>query len=416
MENKITAAIITIGDELLIGHTIDTNSAFISKQLQEIGINTVFKASVADNNSSIVEGLEICEKLSDLIVITGGLGPTKDDITKTTLTQYFKTHLEFNTEAYTYIASFLEKMGGTMNELNKKQADLPVGATFIPNRNGTASGMWFKKDNKSIIALPGVPHELEQMVQLDVIPMLKEYYKCSSIIHKYVITAGIAEALLAEKLSAWENALPQTIGLAYLPSPGMVKLRLTYQEDLIGKNQIDAIIKNLTSIIPTNIVSYQDCTLGEIVGKILAERGEWLSIAESCTGGYLSHLITVIPGSSCYFKGSIIAYSNQVKTNLLSVSPDILNEYGAVSKHTVYRMAEKIRNEFGTDYSIAISGIAGPGGATPDKPVGTVWIAVSSKSKTIAEVFTFGNDRTRVIQRASNKALYMLWMLLMNHI
>jgi len=405
------AEIITIGDELLIGQTVDTNSAWIGAELSKQGIKVHQITSITDHKEHIMTALQQAEGRSDLILITGGLGPTKDDITKATLCDYFDTTLELNQEVLDEIVNYFKKREIKVLQVNRDQAMLPKSAKVIRNWQGTASGMWFEKKAKIFVSMPGVPYEMKAMMEESVLPMIKHYFNFTPRAFKTIMTAGIPESLLAEKLADWESRLiEEGFKLAYLPSPGIVKLRITGQSE----NQKDATenvyrkVQEVRPIIEPYIFGYDGVTLQEVIGELLLKRNATLSTAESCTSGYLASRITMVPGSSGYYMGSVITYSYESKTAELNVDPDLLIKYGAVSEKVIVEMARGIREKFGTDYGVATSGIAGPGGGTPDKPVGTVWIAVSSESGVICKCYFFGNNRNRNIQRTAIQALDML--------
>lgn len=406
----IQAEIITIGEELLIGQVIDTNSAWISQQLNLIGISVKQITSISDNKQQIFETLDESIIRSEIVLITGGLGPTKDDITKHALAEYFNCKLVFNEEAYKNIEKIFRKRNLQITELNRLQAYLPDKCKVIPNLEGTACGMLFKKNNRIIISMPGVPYEMKTMMENFILKELQNEFKLPYVVHKTILTQGIGESFLAEKIEDWENNLPKNISLAYLPSPGIVRLRLSAK----GTNQneltelINTQVKYLKEIISDYIFGYDNDTLEIIIGNLLKQKKKTLSIAESCTGGYISHLITSVPGSSAYFKGSIVSYANEIKKNELNVNEDDLIKYGAVSKEVVEQMAKNILLKFDTDYAIATSGIAGPDGGTKEKPVGMVWIAVADKNSTYSQVYFMGEHRGRNIQKSAITALNML--------
>lgn len=404
------AEIITIGDEILIGQIIDTNSAWIANELNLIGIDVVRKTSVSDNKNEIIKAIDYAKSTSDIILLTGGLGPTNDDYTKETLAEYYKVELIENAEVLKHISQLITKNVGVLNQRNIDQAKVPANCIVIHNSVGTAPGMWFNDGNKIIISMPGVPFEMKEMMTSAILPKLKNLNTDSVIIHKIILTQGIPESRLAEVLESWENNLPREIKLAYLPSPGLIKLRLSargnnkaYLQDLIDEQ-----VTKIQQVIPGTICGYDSELLEEVVGNLLLKTGKTLSIAESCTGGYISQLITSIPGSSAYFKGSIVAYSNEIKENILNVSKSNIDIYGAVSKQVVEEMATGIRRIYNTDYSIATSGISGPAGGSIEKPVGTTWIAIADKDGVISMKYTFGDHRGRNIARASLTALNML--------
>jgi nicotinamide-nucleotide amidase len=414
------AEIISIGDELLIGQVINTNASWIAERLNSIGIRVKQISAVSDSKEHIIKSIDEATERADMIIMTGGLGPTKDDITKTTLCEYFHTSMVFNEDAYNNIVKIFTKRGFEITELNRKQAEIPANCKPISNSTGTAPGMMFKKEGKIFISMPGVPFEMKEMMTTYILPELQNLVKDLVIVHKTILTQGVGESFLSEKISDWENKLPENIKLAYLPSPGIVRLRLSAYGPLSNvqgekikitnklNEKIEELIKELNKIIAEYIYGYDNDKLEEIIGRLLKEKGKTLSTAESCTGGNVAHMITSISGSSEYFMGSVIAYSNKIKENILGVNVGTLKESGAVSEATVKEMAEGIRKKFGTDYSIAITGIAGPDGGTEEKPVGTTWIAIATETKIKARKFLFGDSRERNITRASITALNML--------
>jgi len=404
------AIIINIGDELLIGQVTNFNASWMAEQLNLIGVDVIRINVVSDTQAEILNALNDAEKNAELIILTGGLGPTKDDITSKTLCKYFNTHLIFHNETYNDIERFFIQRGIAITETNRKQAEVPAGCKVIRNIEGTAPGLWFEKDEKIFIATPGVPFEMKTMMTKSIIPAVEKRTGSETIVHKTVLTQGIGESFLADLISDWENKLPKQIRIAYLPSPGLVRLRLTARgtdKSILQKN-IENEIQKLKAIISEYIYGYDADTLEQVIGKILIEKMKTVVTAESCTGGYIAHCITKVPGSSAYFKGSVIAYSNEVKEKVLNVKSETLIKYGAVSEETVKEMAENVRVKLNADYALAVSGIAGPDGGTPEKPVGTVWIAVSSEQKTVAVKFLFGDNRERNIMRAGNAALNLL--------
>jgi len=404
------AEIITIGDEILIGQIVDTNSQWIAHELNSIEIEIVKKTSISDNKVEIFKAIDLAKLNADLIVLTGGLGPTDDDYTKDALSEYFKSKLVINYDTLKQIERLISQRGGELNERNRNQALAPDNCKVIANNLGTAPGLWFEFEGKTLISMPGVPFEMKEMMINYILPELKKNSTNVHIIHKLVLTQGISESKLAEKLEEWESKLPAELKLAYLPSPGIIKLRLTAKgtDKLMLDKAINDNINKLTKVIPDYICGFDAEALEEILAKALIEKSITISAAESCTGGNISHLITSIPGSSSYFKGSVIAYSNEIKEKILGVNISILNTYGAVSKQTVEAMAIGVRQIFNTDYAVATSGIAGPTGGTDEKPVGTIWIAVSNHNGVISKKFLFGDQRDRNIQRASLTALNMV--------
>ncbi|MGC1389484.1 MAG: competence/damage-inducible protein A [Bacteroidales bacterium] len=411
------AAIITIGDELLIGQTIDTNSAWMGAELSKAGFDVYRITSVHDRREDIIYALNEASGKTDVVLITGGLGPTSDDITKQTLCEFFNTHLVINMEVLKMIEEMMSHRNFPMNDNNRRQAEVPESCRVLKNGAGTAPGLWFEREGTFFISMPGVPHEMKHLMNETVLPELNKRFISQTIIHKNIMTYGTFEAKLAEMLTNFESGLPQNIKLAYLPASGVIKLRLTgtgsnynYLSDQVNK-QVD----NLYRTIPEYIYGEDEESLEMVIGKLLKSAKKTVSAAESCTGGEISHLLTSIAGSSIYYKGSVIAYANSVKTQLLGVQEDIVDKQGAVSKETVKEMAIGARKLFNTDYAVATSGIAGPDGGTEEKPVGTVWIAVASNSEVICEKHVFGNDRRTNIKRFSLTALNLLRKQIINH-
>jgi nicotinamide-nucleotide amidase len=403
------AEIITIGDELLIGQVIDTNSAWMAEQLNMIGIRVHQITSISDNQEHILTTLKEASERAQLILITGGLGPTKDDITKQTLCRYFGTSLVFSQEAYDNVEKLFAARGYVVTELNRLQAMVPSNCRVIPNPSGTAPCMWFEKEKCTYVSMPGVPFEMKAIMEQEIIPRLLNSLN-KVIIHRTILTEGVGESHLATLIEPWEDSLPSFIKLAYLPQPGMVRLRLTaYGTD---RNELQVAInkaeKELYTYAGKYIFGFDDDTMESVIGALLRNKGATLCTAESCTGGNIAQLITSIAGSSDYFKGSIVAYSNEIKEQFLGVPHQLIVDFGAVSEQTVIAMAEGIRSRFTTDFSIAVSGIAGPGGGTDEKPVGTTWIAIATPKETIARKFLFGEHRGRNIRKASISALNML--------
>jgi nicotinamide-nucleotide amidase len=402
--------IINIGEELLIGQVVNTNASWMCQQLNNVAIQVKYISVVSDNEEDITNALETAINRSDIIFITGGLGPTKDDLTKDVLTKFFNTSLELNEIALNDISEFFKKRGKDVTKLNYLQAMVPKGFDIIRNPEGTAPGLIGKFNNKIVYALPGVPFELNYMFENHIIPGLKNENRNEFILHKTLLTQGIGESFLAELIEDWENQLPEEISLAYLPSAGIVRLRLSGRGDDKDRiiKEIDDEVSRLNNIIPEYIFGFDDDSLEEIVINILSEKGKTLGVAESCTGGYISHLLTCIPGSSKCFKGSIVSYCNDVKESQLFVPAALIEKYGAVSEEVAIAMAEGARRALKTDFSLAITGIAGPTGGTKDKPVGLVYIAVSSEGETLCEKHLFGDRRDRNIERSSITALNML--------
>jgi len=409
------AIIINIGDELLIGQVTNFNASWMAEQLNTIGVDVLRIVVISDKETEIINVLKIAETLADVILITGGLGPTNDDLTKETLCKYYNTRLVFDENTYNDIAGFFKQRGVPVSETNRQQAEVPENCIVIRNKQGTAPGLWFENNGKVVVATPGVPYEMKTMMTDSIIPMIGKRMTDETIVHKTILTQGIGESFLADMIEKWENNLPTYIKLAYLPSPGLVRLRMTARgnnrDEL--KKEIEKEVLTLQSIIPDNIYGYDTETFEQIIGKLLTAKGKTLATAESCTGGYLAHCITKVPGSSLYYKGSVIAYSNEIKENVLGVSKQTLLNHGAVSEETVKEMVENIRKKFNVDYSVAISGIAGPDSGTAEKPVGLVWIAVASTDETIVQKFQFGNIRMVNIKRAAVTALNLLRKMLL---
>ena len=407
--------IITIGDELLIGQVVDTNSAWMAAELNKAGFEVIRITSVRDRKDEITQALQNALQRAGIVLITGGLGPTRDDITKQTLCEFFNTRLVFNQEVYDDMKTFLKGRVCKINKLNEGQAMVPENCEVIRNPMGTAPVMWFEKKKVVAVSMPGVPSEMKYAMTHSIIPKLKEKFDTGYIIHKTILVYNITEADLADRLSQWENQLPEEVKLAYLPAPGRIRLRLTARgrDNQLLEKYIDEALRRLYDIVGANIYGEEDLPVSEMFGNYFGTTGKTLATAESCSGGYLAHLITSIPGCSNYFKGSMVTYSNELKTAVLGVHPDDLEKYGAVSKSVVEQMAMGARKIAGTDYAIATSGIAGPGGGSDEKPVGTVWIAwAGPDQKIISKCFRFGNNRERNIIRTSETALIELMQLM----
>jgi nicotinamide-nucleotide amidase len=406
----ILAEIITIGDEILYGQITDTNTQFISAELDKIGIKTVRKSSVGDQRERILQILSEASQRADIILMTGGLGPTKDDITKKTLAEFFNTTLEIHEGALADVTAFFDRLGRELTETNRQQALLPKNCTFVSNKFGTAPGMWFETNGKVFISMPGVPREMEGLMKTEMLPRIQAFFKTPNIYHKFIRTIGIGESYLADTIEKWEDNLPSHIGLAYLPSSGQVKLRLTAtgsdMEQL--KSDVREEINKVLPLISQHIFGYDNEELEEVVGKLLVAQNKTLSIAESCTGGQTSHLITKVPGSSRYFYGGVVAYANAVKVSQLGVKPETLEKYGAVSEEVVREMAEGVRRKMGTDIGIADTGIAGPDGGSEEKPVGTIWLAYADGEKTITKKVQFFRDRDINIRLGAGALLNLL--------
>ena len=406
--------IITIGDEILIGQIVDTNSAWMAQKLNDEGINVRQIISISDDPVHISETFAESAKKVKLVLVTGGLGPTKDDKTKDTICNFFHTRLIENHAVLQNVEELLNKRGIALNQLNRDQALVPESSRIFQNKLGTAPGLLLEKEGCSFVFMPGVPFEMKYLMEFEIIPYLRSHFQTSTILHRTILTQGLPESMLAEKIAGWEDALPAYIKLAYLPSPQGVRLRLSARgKDLIVmKAEVENRIRSLRQLIDANIYGFDDESPAERIGKLLAEKGWTISTAESCTGGAIARLFTENPGSSAYFKGSVVAYSNEVKANVLGVAAESIAQHGAVSRVVVESMAIQAIKLMNTDFAIATSGIAGPGGGTAEKPVGTVWIAVAYKEQIISQLYNFGNDRERNIARTAQNALFLLRKLL----
>jgi nicotinamide-nucleotide amidase len=408
------AEIITIGDEILIGQIVDTNSAWIANKLNLAGVKIVKITSISDNAEAIRTALSEAEKNADIIFITGGLGPTNDDITKKVLADYFgSTGMVVHEPSLKFIETFFARRGVAMNKLNRQQSEVPDCCTVIPNKYGTAPGMWFEKNKTVFVSMPGVPSEMMKMLP-DALTMLKQKIILPDIFHKTLMTYGISESELATKIEKWENSLPKETALAYLPNIETgVKLRLsTYVTN--GKTIVEEQFNKLFPILGKYIYGYEPDTLESVVGELLCKKGATLATAESCTGGYIAHRITSISGSSAYFKGGIVAYSNEIKINVLGVDPAILEQFGAVSSEVASQMAEGARRVLNADYAVSTTGIAGPAGGTKNKPVGLCWFGIATPYGTKTFSRNFINDRKGNIVAASSVALNSLRLNLMD--
>lgn len=409
------AELITIGDEILIGQIVDTNSAWMGQQLNMLGIEVYQVTSVHDNHDHILKAIHEAEQNADLVLITGGLGPTKDDITKKCLCEYFNTELVLFPEVLEHVQSLLTSRNVVINELNRDQALLPELCTVLHNSVGTASGMWFEQNNTIFVSMPGVPFEMEAIMLEEVFPRLTKLGIAQTIVHRTVLTIGLPESMLAEKIENWESALPDFIKLAYLPNQMMVRLRLSgYGTDKsLIELEINKQIDELMILIPENVFGFDDDNLGIVIGRMLAEKGKTLALAESCTGGSIAKFITSNAGSSAYFKGGVVAYSNEIKHKLLNVSREVIENYGAVSQQVAEAMAIGARNVLNADYSVATTGIAGPDGGSDEKPVGTVWIAIAGPSGVKSKIYNFKHNRERNIIRTTHTALNLLRTLIL---
>lgn len=406
--------IVTIGDEILIGQIVDTNSAWMAQELNLIGAHVVGITTVSDSKESILEGIENAAKNADVILMTGGLGPTKDDITKKTLADYFGAGMEFHQETWERIERLFEKWGRSWTPAHKEQCFMPTNALIMKNKMGTAPGMWFEEKGKVYASMPGVPYEMKYLMEFEIIPKLKEKFPGKPIAHRTVLTVGEGESRLAKRIENFEDNLPENLKLAFLPGLGQVRLRITgTDDDEAHLNELlDQKVEELNGLIPKFIFGYGKDTLEAAVGRNLKEKGLTIATAESCTGGFLAHKITSIPGSSSYFMGSVLSYSNEVKMNQLKVKKETLEAHGAVSEETVTEMVRGALDLLKTDIAVATSGVAGPGGGTPEKPVGTVWLAVGNREKIVARKLNIGKDRMRNIEYSSGQALNLVRLFL----
>lgn len=414
VSNDMQAEIITIGDEILIGQIIDTNSAWMAQQLNAIGIQVKQISSVADYPADIIVALTLASGRADIVFVTGGLGPTKDDVTKQTLSVYFECGLRRDPRVLAHVESIFQRSNRPMLEINRKQADVLDSSEVLFNERGTAPGMWVTHKEKPYIIMPGVPFEMEHIMEDRVLPRLRNLAGTKPLWHHTMLTAGIGESFLAEKIADIEAALPPHIHLAYLPKPGLVRLRLTAMGESLAalKSETQAIANQLAERIGEHFLADEDTSLEVLIRDFMQRRELLLATAESCTGGNIARLITTLPGSSSIFEGGAVTYSNAMKRELLGVKQKTLTEYGAVSEETAREMALGAQTNFNVDYAIAVTGIAGPDGGTTEKPVGLVWIAVAGKNEIVSHKFLFGHDRAINIERSSVAALFMLWQLL----
>ncbi|MBO6880694.1 competence/damage-inducible protein A [Winogradskyella sp.] len=408
----MTAEIITIGDEILIGQIVDTNSAFLGKELNKVGISIYQITSVQDDKNHILKALKEAEDNADIIIVTGGLGPTKDDITKHTICEYFNDTLAENKDVLAHIEHLFSTYISTpISDLNRRQAQVPSKAKVLMNQFGTAPGMWIEKNDKVFVSLPGVPYEMKGLITNEVIPALRKKFKFPYIKHRTLLTYGLGESAIANRIEAWEDALPDFIKLAYLPNLGRVRLRLS--GITLDKAMLDAELEKQIALVLPQIEDIfvgfeEDISLEAIVGKQLTELGKTIAVAESCTGGQIAKAITANAGASKYFKGSIVSYATESKVNILDVPKQDIESYSVVSKEVAEAMADHVRKMFNSDYGISTTGNAGPSKGDSDAEVGTVWIAIANKDKVYSEVFNFGNHRDKVIMKATNKAFEML--------
>ena len=404
----MNAIIITIGDEILMGQILDTNAQYIARRLTEIGVEVVEELSIPDKREEIYETVDYAMQEADLILVTGGLGPTKDDVTKKVLAEYFGSRLVFNPQAMKWLEELLRNRNLPMNENNKSQAFLPDNCRILRNLKGTASGMWFEKGWKSLISMPGVPFEMEHLMDTYVIPDLKAKYPHLQLEYRMLKVYDVPESQLAQHLETWENVLEDGLKLAYLPSPGWVKLRITAKGEAV--KHLEDTYESLKKMLEGMRYVEGEDVLEKQIGDMLRRKGVTIATAESCTGGEIAHMITSVHGSSRYFKGSVVAYANEVKVNVLGVQATDLEREGAVSETVVLQMAEGVKKLMHTDYAVSTSGVAGPDGGTPEKPVGTVWIGVATPDKTFVRKFVFSFTRERNMAKAAVKALELLMM------
>lgn len=408
--NTIFAEIITIGDEILYGQITDTNSQWISAELDKLGIKTIRKSSIGDDEAQILGILEEATKRADIILMTGGLGPTKDDITKKTLAKFFGAELVIHEPTLQQIEKFFKERNIPMLESNRQQAAIPDNATYITNKAGTAPGMWFEYEGKVFMSMPGVPREMKTLMSEEVLPKIRNFFQTPIIQHRVIKTFGKGESLLADIIKDWEESLPENIKLAYLPHNGHLRLRLTGvgQDEETLRQQIAAEEEKVTPLIHKYIYGYDNETLEQNLGELLVAKGKTIATAESCTGGYLSHLFTKVPGSSRYLMGGVVAYSNEIKMSRLGVKQETLTAHGAVSEPTIREMAENVRKEFGTNIGVASSGVAGPGGGSEEKPVGTIWIAYADENGTFSKKLTLTPSRALNIEITANVILDLI--------
>jgi nicotinamide-nucleotide amidase len=414
----VRAEIITIGDEILYGQILDTNTQWISLELDKLGIKTVRKSSVGDQKAEIVQILTEAQQRADVVFITGGLGPTKDDLTKKILAEFFSCSLAYHPEALQDVTEFFAKRGRELSDINRDQALLPTKCTFIPNKQGTAPAMWFNEHETIWVSMPGVPFEMKAIMETEVLPRLVKHFKLPVIVHQVVKTVGIGESYLSDLIQDWELQLPEHIKLAYLPSLGIVKLRLTGFGDSAERlhAQISSEYEKVMPLIKSYVFGYEKDELADMVGKLLVSQQATLAVAESCTGGYLAHQFTQHAGCSSYFLGGVLAYANDVKINQLGVSSDILSQDGAVSDTCAIAMASGARQLTGSTFALATTGIAGPDGGTEEKPVGTIWIALAHPTGVIARKLTMGGTRIQNIHLTSLTAINLLRRFLLNEL
>ena len=400
---------ISIGDELLIGQVINTNAAWLGEHLSDAGFQLDSVLTIGDSEKAILEAFNACMD-ADLVLVTGGLGPTADDITKPTVCKFFNTELEFCQAAYDNLVSLFKRRGFQMSERNRGQAMLPKACEYIPNTYGTAPCMWLEKNGVAFVFMPGVPFEMKGIFTDELLPRIKERFRSVPYEKRVIMTTGIGESFLADKIKDWEDALPKFLSLAYLPQYGMVRLRLSggHEDAALLHNTLDEEVKKLTTRIAEYIFSMQDQPIERTVFDLLLQRGLTIASAESCTGGNIAHVITLIPGSSDVFKGTVVTYATPMKTKVLGVPSATIEKHGVVSQEVVESMAVGVRNLMEADFGVATTGVAGPSGGTEENPVGTVWISVASHSGVVSKRFNFGKDRENVINRATIAAFEML--------
>lgn len=413
--NFVKAKIITIGDELLLGQVVNTNASWLGEQLNINGFQLVSVLTIGDGENDILQALDSSNDV-DIVIITGGLGPTADDITKPTLCKFFDTELALNDDALDNILEIFRLRGYQMSERNRQQAFIPKSCTYIPNRFGTAPCMWFEKNKTVYISMPGVPFEMKSIFKTELIERLKSHFKPTPYARRVIMTTGIGESFLADRIKDWEESLPEFMSLAYLPQYGMVRLRIDarHENEIFMQKSLDEQVKKLSELIPEHIFAYEDRPISEVVVNILKERKETLATAESCTGGSIAKMITSIPGCSSIYKGSVVSYATEVKENVLEVKHDDVIDHSVVSKEVVEQMAVGAREVMNTDYALATTGIAGPDGGTEENPVGTVWIALATPDSVISKRYNFGKDRQNNIERSCITAFEMLRQHLLN--
>ena len=404
----MTGHIITIGNEILIGQVVDTNSTFIGESLSQVGVEVTKIVSIPDTYDAIIANIESSLKKADVIIVTGGLGPTNDDITKKAIAKYFDVPMVRNSRVEEHIKNMFERRGYAINKMNISQAEVPENCEILFNDKGTAPGMLFKHKGRYLLSVPGVPHEMRHILTERFIPLLQSEYKLPDYYCKTFKVSGVPESVMAERLQEFELNLPCNYQLAYLPAPSLLRLRLSTRSIENVSDEFIAKCKELEGYLAEDLFGFENDTLESVIGDILNNNKLSVATAESCTGGRIAHLITSVPGASQYFKGGVIAYSNEIKMSQLGVDKELLTKFGAVSKQVVEEMSQNVRKKFNADYGISTSGIAGPGGGTEDKPVGSVWISIASESDVYAKLYTFGDNRERNIVRSSNTALNLL--------